>query len=356
MKQTMMTMLRDLTEAPGVPGQERAVRSVMRRYLEPFGTIVVDNLGGIACRVAGREDGPKIMIAAHMDEVGFLVTKITDKGFLRFQPLGGWFDQVLLAQRVQVVTRSGTLLGVIGSKPPHLIPPERRDKVVKVKDMFIDIGASSRDEAMTWGVRPGDMIVPATSCTPMHNEKILLAKACDNRIGCALVLEVVQRLQDEEHPNVVYGAATVQEEVGLRGAGPLTQVIDPAIGLIVESGPATDTPDAGGDEMVVRITEGPVLSLYDRTMIPHTGLRDVVIDCAEQAGIAVQFRVGSGGTDGGRVHVHGVGVPSLVVSVPTRYIHSHNALLHLDDVEQTAQLLVAVIKKLDAEVVAQLRA
>lgn len=356
MKQTMMTMLRDLTEAPGVPGQESAVRGIMRRYFEPLGTIVVDNLGGIACRVAGQEDGPKIMIAAHMDEVGFLVTKITDKGFLRFQPLGGWFDQVLLAQRVQVVTRSGTIIGVIGSKPPHLIPPERRDKVVKVKDMFIDIGASSSEEAMKWGVRPGDMIVPATSFTPMHNEKVLLAKAWDNRIGCALVLEVLHRLQNEEHPNIVYGAATVQEEVGLRGAGPLTHVIDPAIGLIVESGPATDTPDAGGDEMAVRITEGPVLSLYDRTMIPHTGLRDLVIDSAEQAGIAVQFRVGSGGTDGGRVHVHGAGVPSLVVSVPTRYIHSHNALLHLDDVEQTAQLLVEVIKKLDTEVVAQLRA
>jgi endoglucanase len=169
-----------------------------------------------------------------------------------------------------------------------------------------------------------------------------------------LVLDTVRRLHDEAHPNIVYGAATVQEEVGLRGAGTLSYVIDPSIALIVESGPATDTPDIGSDEITVCISRGPVLSFFDRTMISHTGLLDFVMECANQSGIDVQFRVGSGGTDGGRVHVHGAGVPSLVISVPTRYIHSHNAIIHLDDVEQTAQLIVEVCKKLDAGAVADI--
>src|SRR2546421_2761946 len=141
-----LQMLKELTDAPGVSGFEEPVRRVMRRYLEPLGEILTDNLGSIASRKVGQANGPKIVLAGHMDEIGFMVTRVTDEGFLKFQTLGGWWDQVMLAQRVEVYTRQGTVLGVIGSKPPHIISSEERNKVYEKKNMFIDIGASSREE------------------------------------------------------------------------------------------------------------------------------------------------------------------------------------------------------------------
>lgn len=156
-----LTMLKDLTDAKGIPGNEREVRQVMKSYIEPFADeVTTDRLGSLIAKKTGAENGPKIMIAGHLDEVGFMVTQITDKGFIRFQTVGGWWAQVMLAQRVTIVTKKGEITGVIGSKPPHILSPEARKKSVEIKDMFIDIGASSREEALEWGVLPGDMIVP----------------------------------------------------------------------------------------------------------------------------------------------------------------------------------------------------
>src|SRR5919206_4484773 len=226
-----LQMMRDLTDAPGVPGQEEAVRRVMRRYLEPLGEIITDNLGSIACRKAGQADGPKVMLAGHLDEIGFMVTRITDEGFLKFQTLGGWWEQVMLAQRVEVYTRDGVVVGVIGSKPPHILSAEDRKKVYEKKDMFIDVGASSRAEAEAFGIRPGDPVVPVCPFTVMKNEKLLMAKAWDNRFGCGLAIEVMRRLKGKQHPNEVYGVGNVQEEVGLRGAVTTTNAIGPDIGF-----------------------------------------------------------------------------------------------------------------------------
>ncbi len=354
--QELTTLMRDLTEAPGIAGYETAVRQLMLRHLEPLGVIHHDNLGGIACCKAGKAERPRIMLAAHMDEVGFIVSSITKEGFLKFEPFGGWFDQVLLAQRVEVITRQGSCIGVIGSTPPHLMPMDKRDKMVKQIDMFIDIGASSKEEAEKWGIRPGDAIVPVSSFTSLHNENMLLAKAWDDRIGCVLVIEVLRQLQQESHPNTVYGAATVQEEVGLRGAETMANLIAPDIGLVLESNPASDTPNVSSDQPDVALQAGPVLSIYDRSMIGHLGLRQFVETVAETETIAVQYRTSRGGTDGGKIHLHGTGVPSLVIGVPTRYIHSHNAILHLDDVGQTAKLIVAIIKRLDSAAVERLKA
>ena len=351
-----LTMMRELTDAPGVPGQEEAVRRVMRRYLEPLGEVITDNLGSIAGKKVGRANGPKVLLAGHLDEIGFMVTRITDEGYLKFQTLGGWWEQVMLAQRIEVFTRNGPLLGVIGSKPPHILDPEERNRPVKKQAMFIDIGASSRAEAEEWGVRPGDMIAPVCPFTALRNEKLLMAKAWDNRFGCALAIEVLRRLKGEGHPNQVFAVGNVQEEVGLRGATTTTNLIAPDIGFALDTSIAGDMPGVGPDEAAGKLGGGPTILLYDGSMIPHTGLRNLVIDTASAEGIPLQFdKVSGGGTDAGKIHVFGSGVPSLVVGVPVRYIHTHASILHRDDFDNAAKLLVAVIKRLDEETVQQLK-
>ncbi|SFB17079.1 MULTISPECIES: M42 family metallopeptidase [unclassified Bacillus (in: firmicutes)] len=348
-----LTMLKDLTDANGIPGNEREVREVMAKYITPFSDeVTTDGLGSLIAKKVGVENGPKIMVAGHLDEVGFMITNIDEKGFLRFQPVGGWWSQVMLAQRVTIVTRKGHVTGVIGSKPPHILSPEARKKPVEIKDMFIDIGASSRDEAIEWGVRPGDMVVPYFEFTVMNNEKMLLAKAWDNRIGCAIAIDVLKQLKDTAHPNVVYGVGTVQEEVGLRGAKTSAAKIQPDIAFGVDVGIAGDTPGVSEKEAMGKMGKGPQIILYDASMVSHKGLRDLVTDTADEFEIPYQFdAIPGGGTDSGAIHVSHNGVPALSITIATRYIHSHAAMLHRDDYENTVKLIVEVIKKLDQDTV-----
>jgi endoglucanase len=240
-------------------------------------------------------------------------------------------------------------LGVIGSKPPHLLDEEERKKPVDAKDMYIDVGAGSREEAERFGIRPGDPIVPDSPFTALQNPKLLVAKAWDNRFGCAAVVEILRALQGEEHPNTVYGVASVQEEVGLRGAQTSSYLVQPDVGIALDTGIAGDTPGVKPDEAQAKLGKGPVILLYDATMIPHVRLRDLVVETAEAEGIPYQFdRVSRGGTDAGRIHTFGVGVPSIVIGAPVRYIHSHNAVLHRDDFDNTVRLVTAVLRRLDA--------
>ncbi|MBP2017913.1 endoglucanase [Symbiobacterium terraclitae] len=351
-----LKMYEELTSAYGVPGFEEPVRQVMRKYLEPLSDeIIYDNLGSIAGVKRGKAGGPRIMVAGHLDEVGWMVTQITDKGFLKLQPLGGWWSQVMLSQRVKVLTRKGELVGVIGSKPPHALSQEERNKVVQIKDMFVDIGASSRDEAKEWGVRPGDPVVPHCDFHVMPNPKILLNKAWDNRAGCAAAIMVLEELKGQEHPNEVYAVGNVQEEVGLRGATTMANTIEPDIAFALDVGIAGDVPGSDG-QYQGNLGEGPLIVVYDASMVPHRGLRDLVIDTAEELNIPLQFQsMAGGGTDAGKMHLFGRGVPSLAIGFATRYIHSHVSLIHRDDMENAAKLVAAVIKKLDADTVAQLR-
>ncbi|GLI83272.1 peptidase M28 [Rossellomorea marisflavi] len=348
-----LTMLKDLTDAKGVPGNEREVRNVMKTYIEPFADeITTDNLGSLIAKKTGLENGPKIMVAGHLDEVGFMVTQIDGRGFLRFQTVGGWWSQVMLAQRVTIVTDSGEITGVIGSKPPHILPPEARKKPVDIKDMFIDIGASSREEAAEWGVKPGDMVVPYFEFTVMNNEKMLLAKAWDNRIGCAIAIDVLKNLKDADHPNIVYGVGTVQEEVGLRGARTSAAKIQPDIAFGVDVGIAGDTPGISDKEASSKMGDGPQIILYDASMVSHKGLRDAVTSTADELGIPYQYdSIAGGGTDSGSIHLTANGVPALSITIATRYIHSHAAMLHRDDYENAVKLITEVIKKLDRETV-----
>jgi endoglucanase len=348
-----LLMLKELTDAKGIPGNEREPREVMKKYIAPFSDeVTTDGLGSLIAKKVGKEGGPKIVVAGHLDEVGFMVTQIDDKGFLRFQTVGGWWSQVMLAQRVTVVTNKGDVTGVIGSKPPHILSPEARKKPVEIKDMFIDIGASSREEAQEWGVKPGDMVVPYFEFTVMNNEKMLLAKAWDNRIGCAIAIDVLKQLKGENHENIVYGVGNVQEEVGLRGAKTASYKIKPDIGFAVDVGIAGDTPGISEKEAMSKMGKGPQILLYDASMVSHKGLRDFVTGVADELNIPYQFDlVAGGGTDAGSIHLSHEGVPSLAISVATRYIHSHAAILHRDDYDNAVKLIAEVIKRLDAETV-----
>ncbi|WP_164668418.1 M42 family metallopeptidase [Virgibacillus doumboii] len=350
------TMLKDLTDARGIPGNEKEVREVMEKYLAPYADeVYTDNLGSLIGEKTGDANGPKIMVAGHLDEVGFMVTRVDDKGFVYFQTVGGWWSQVMLAQRVTIMTSKGDVTGVIGSKPPHILSAEARKKPIEIKDMFIDIGAASKEEAEKFGVQPGNSVVPYFEFTQLKNEKMLLAKAWDNRIGCAIAIEVLKQLKDEKHPNIVYGVGTIQEEVGLRGAKTSAHKIEPDIGFAVDVGIAGDMPGVSDKDADSKLGEGPQLIIYDASMVSHKGLRELVVDTAEANNIPFQYAsIAGGGTDSGSIHLTANGVPSLSITIATRYIHSHAAILHRDDFENAVKLIVETIKKLDNDKVKEI--
>ena len=352
-----LTMLKDLTDANAISGDEKEARDVMEKYVTPYADeVYTDHLGSLIAKKVGDENGPKVMVAGHLDEVGFMITRIDKDGFLYFQTIGGWWNQVMLAQRVTIMTQKGNITGVIGSKPPHILSPEARKKPVDIKDMFIDIGAANKEEAEEFGVRPGDSVVPYFEFTQMNNEKMLMAKAWDNRIGCAIAIEVLKQLKDENHPNIVYGVGTSQEEVGLRGAKTSAHMIAPDIGFGVDVGIAGDTPGITDKEADSKLGDGPQIILYDASMISHKGVRNLVVETAEEKEIPFQYSsMAGGGTDSGAIHLTKDGVPALSITIATRYIHSHAAILHRDDFENAVKLIVEVIKKLDNEKVKEIR-
>lgn len=347
-----LQLLKDLTEAPGVPGYEAPVRAVVRQYFEPLGELSQDKIGSVICRKAGTSETPRVMVAGHMDEIGFMVRHITQEGFIKFVPLGGWFDQVLLGQRVVISTRQGDVVGVIGVKPPHLLSADERGKVVTRKEMYIDIGATSLEEVETAGVRVGDPIIPRADFLELANGKSLLSKAFDDRVGVALIVSALQELQQADHPNTVYGAATVMEEVGTRGAFTSAELVNPDVAIILEADIAGDVPGVKPEESAVKLGKGPTMLVYDARMIPNLMLRDLVLDTAAQIGVTVQpSAIEGGATDGAAIHLHNTGVPTVVLAVPARHIHSHSSIIHRDDYDQAVRLLVALIQRLDADTV-----
>jgi putative aminopeptidase FrvX len=348
-------LLKEITEASGVPGYEGDVRAIMRRYLEDVAVIEQDKMGSFIGKRVGESDRPRVMLAGHMDEIGFMVRLVTKEGFIKFVPLGGWWDQVLLGHRVTIKTAKGNVVGVLGAKPPHMLDADERKKVVEKKDMYIDVGACSEEEARDMGVRPGDPIIPVSDFTVMTNPRFYLSKAFDDRLGCALAVQTLRQLVEEEHPNTAYAVGTVQEEVGTRGAKTSAFAINPDVGIVLEVDIAGDVPGIKPDETAVKMGGGPTLLVYDARMIPNLKLRDLVIATAQELEIPLQFSAMPGGaTDGAQIHLHNEGVPTVVIGVPTRHIHSHNAILCRDDYDQALKLVVELVKKLDAGTVAGL--
>jgi len=348
-------LLKELTEAKGVAGYEREVRNVIRRHLEPMGSITQDKIGSLICKKSGDAEEPRVVLAGHMDEIGFMVKHVSKEGFIKFTSLGGWWDQVLLAHRVLISTYKGDVLGMVGAKPPHLLSDEERKKYVEKKDMYIDIGASSQQEVEDAGVRVGDPIVPISEFTILANSKTYMAKAFDDRVGCALTIAAMQGFVGRSHPNTLFAVATVQEEVGARGAITSAELVNPDVALILEVDIAGDVPGIKPEETPIKLGGGPVLLAYDARMIPNLKLRDLVIDIAKKSSIPLQISALEGGaTDGGPIHLHKSGVPTVVIAVPARHIHCHNAILHRDDFDRAVELVTAIIEKLDKKTVAGL--
>lgn len=344
-----MDLLKELTEAQSAPGYEYEVRGIMRRELEKTSEeVMYDNNGSIFGKKEGKSSSPRVMLAGHMDEVAFMIQEITKNGYLRFTPLGGWWDQVLLSQRVTVITDKRKFTGVIGSKPPHLLKPEERDKVFPIREMYIDIGANSEDQVKEWGIRVGDPIVPICPYELLPDDDTILAKALDNRVGCYLAVEVMKQLSINDHPNTVLSGANVQEEVGLRGAETSPYVVEPDIAFALDVGIAEDGP-ANDDKEKPKLGGGPLITFLDSTIIPNIRFRDFIVDIAEKNDIPYQIEVMTGGgTDAGKIHLHKRGVPTIAMGVAARYIHSHVSMVSKKDIGNTVKLLVEVIKKLDS--------
>ena len=346
----MNTHLKTLTMLDGIPAQEKEVRLYMEKHMQGKATISFDKLGSIIGRKVGNQDGPRIMVAGHMDEVGFMVTTITDEGYVKFTTAGGWWSQVMLAQQLVITTTKGKKIrGVIGAKAPHILTEEERKVPVKIEDMFIDLGVKDKEEALALGIEPGNMITPYIETTTLNNPKYLLGKAFDNRVGCAAVLDALDRLQEESHPNIFYGVATVQEEVGLRGATTASYAVKPDIGLAIDTTIAYDFPKGSKD---TELGKGVGIMVKDSSMIGHKGLRDFVLNLADEQKIPYQLtHLERGGTDGGKMHLAHSGAPSIALCLPVRYLHSHTSVVHQDDYDALVDLIVALMKALDRDAV-----
>lgn len=344
--------LKELSEVDGVSGYEGDVSKVMAKYLKGVGAISRDRLGSFVCEKKGSSAGPRVMLAGHLDEIGFMVRSITKDGFIKFLQLGGWWGHVVLAQRLRIKTRKGDVLGVVGSKPPHEIQGEERKKVLELKDMYIDVGATSDwDVKKRLDIQPGDPIVPVSSFEVMANKNLYLGKAWDNRVGCALAADTAQALVKQKHPNTLFAVATVQEEVGLRGAQTSAFKVKPDVAIALDVGIAHDTPGTDND---VKLGGGPVVVIYDATAIPNQGLLHYVQDTAKKLRVPLQYEsVERGGTDAGRIHMMGEGVPTISMGIASRYIHSHVSIIDRRDYDKAVRLLTALVKGFDKRTVSR---
>jgi len=347
-------MVIELSEAFGPSGFEGEVRQKIESFVGNYTNVTYDQFGSLIAVHSGVSVYPKVMLAAHMDEVGLMVRGILPGGELRAVMLGSWWPPALLAQPVVIRSCGGDHLGVIGAKPPHYLREDERNRQLKLDDLYIDVGARSAAEVQAMGIKPGDPVVPAVKTRPLSGQSVYMGKAFDDRVGCVVLANVLQSL-DARHPNQVVGVATVQEEVGLRGAKAISPVVQPDICIVLEGVPADDFP--GGSIVQGRMGGGPQIRRFDPTMIANQALVNLMVDTAEQCGIPYQIAVReSGGTDASAVQVHTPGgVPTTVIGIPVRYAHSHHGMIDIRDVAHTVTLVKAVIDRLDEKTVNHLK-
>ena len=351
-----LKLLKELSEVNGVSGSEIEVAKLVKRELEPFvDSIEFDNLGSIIATKKAKVNGPKVLIAGHMDEVGFLVARIESNGMLRLHPIGGWWNHVILAEVMQIVTRSGkTFFGVVGAQPPHGMSPEMRAKVLETKNLYVDLGVGSDKEVEALGIRVGDQVVPYTDFRVLNDGKTLLGKAWDDRIGVAIGIEVMKRLQHEHLGCDVTFVGTVQEEVGLRGARTASYHVKPDIAFAIDVTMSHDLPDSPNNP--TKLGSGVALSVLDGSVIAHRGLFDYVEEVARSHKIKYTYdMLTAGGTDSGEIHKQHNGVITMTLSLACRYFHSHTSLIHYDDYEAAVDLLVNVIKGINSDKLDQLK-
>ena len=335
-----MQLLKELCEAPGIPGREQAIINIMKRELKKTtDKVYVDEMGNVIGFKKGEAKKPlKIMIAGHMDEIGFVVSHIDKDGFIRFNPRGGHIPRTLVSQRVKIYGKK-TLIGVVEGSPIFISPPEARKKIPELKDLFIDTGLKEKELKKIINI--GDIIVLDRNF--IEQENVCIAKAFDDRIACYIILETMKRLGKVNAD--VYAVGTSQEEVGIRGAFTSAKNINPDFGIAVDITGAFDTPGVSDHEQVTKLGEGVAIKINDSYSISNHGIVEFMKKLAKKNKIKFQMEIlPFGGTDAGAMQRSGKG-PVCTLSVPTRYGHSPNEMVHKKDVEATIQLLIKFIEE-----------
>lgn len=350
-----LLLLQRLADAPGPPGAEDPVRAIMVAEMKPLTTAPLryDGMGSVIAELGST--GPRIMIDAHMDELGGMVRRILPNGQLSMQMLGGWLDQALVDQRWIILGSKGPVHAVTGIRDIHVATVAERTSVIPRDSVFLDIGASTPAEVAAMGIEPGDPIVPDAPFLVMNGTGNYLGKAWDDRIGCAVLLEAMRRVAKVPHANHLFFVATTQEEIGLRGARTAANLVKPDLGFALEGGIANDQ---GGhpEETQAHLGGGPGIFLYDTSAIPNRKLVRFVRDTAKAENIPLQLDLVQGyGDDSAEIQESGTGAPSLNIIVPVRYTHAHNGIVNRADFDRTVDLLVALLTRLDAKTVEAIR-
>lgn len=352
-----LQLVKELSEASGVPGYESEIAGIVTSKLSAIGAAIDnDYMGNVFGTLVGSSKSPRVMLAAHMDEVGLVVHSINDDGTLKFIVNGAWWHRLMLQQPVLVKASGGNTIPGIISIGSSFFSSKNLDKLDTQEMMYIDIGASGRNEAVEdFGIWPGDCVVFDSPFRPMANSDIYAGKAFDNRLGLATIIESMKTLGRGTHPNTAVAAVTVQEEVGRRGASAAASFCKPDVAIIVEGPPADDIP-AGKNRSQCAMGRGVHIRRQEPGFIASAGLHRFVISVAEEAGIRFQMAVSPiGGTDGAVIHKAGIGIPTIMFGVPVRYAHAHHGLFHSGDYMEAVKLLTAIIQKLDSKVLEEVR-
>ena len=348
-------LLQQLADAPGPPGAEEPVRALMVPLMRGNSDhLSYDGLGSVIAQQGST--GPRIMVDAHMDELGGMVRRITPNGFLTMQMLGGWLDQALPDQRWIILGSKGPIHAVTGIRDIHVVPADERTKVFPRDSLMLDVGAHTAAEVAALGLTPGDPVVPDAPFVDMNGTGNYLGKAWDDRIGCAVLLMAMQRTARAAHPNQLFYVATVQEEIGLRGARTASQVVKPDIGIALEGGITGDTPGSHPEETQAKLGGGPGIFLYDSSALANRKVVALVQRTAAANNIPLQLDLVQGyGDDSAEMQLSNGGTPTVNVVVPVRYTHAHNGIVNRQDFDRTVDLLVHLVQSLDATTVQQLR-
>lgn len=346
---TTVPLLKELTDANAAPGFEGPVRDILRREWQSLvKDLRTDGIGNLLGSIPGA--GPRVLLMAHMDEVGFMVRYIDANGFVFFHPIGTNIDQAVLTQRFTIMTPRGPVVGYTGVKSPHIVPAEERNSMVQVADMFLDIGAKSREEAEKLGVRPGLPMTYRTQFEVLNGGTRYLAKAFDDRVGCAMLTQLLKRFQTAAHPNVLQVAATVQEELGSRGAQVIYEQTKPDIVVNLEIGVAGDFPLRVSPKLSQEaLGKGATVFIFQGDMIPNNKLVEWVAQLARVENIPIQFSaVSTYGQDGSALQRAGSSMPVINIGVPTRYAHSQSGVIDRADYDAALKLVTKMIEKLSA--------
>ena len=351
-------LLRELTDAHGVPGFEGEVRDILRREWKPLlSNLHADGMGNLLGEHRGSSDSPRVLLMAHMDEVGFLVRHIDENGFIYIHNVGGYFSQSVLTQRMSILTRRGRVLGYTGMKSGHILRGDERNQMVPLERMFIDVGARSRQEAEAMGIRPGLPVTYATEFEVLNDTGRYLAKAWDDRVGLAVITEALRRLQASSHPNTVVVAATVQEEIGMRGAAVVNESVEADMVINLEIGIASDFPLMTNKTLSQEeLGNGPGIFVFDSSMIPSDNFVEWILELSGEHAIPTQFESLSGyGKDAAQLQRSARGIPAINIGIPTRYGHSQSGVIDRADYDHTVDLIVHMVEGLSAAEVAKIR-